>query len=227
MQLRESLILACTLLLGVTGFAADPSPMGEKLPSPTPVPEAVPQGYFELMRSPTDEAAELSSTRDFETYVYVVNGADVIHVAGMKKLADRIRRSGYPHTKFGEWYDMASFEAEFRKIRAECLNARVVLIGYDLGAYMVRAAANRLVRDGFPVAMVGYVGGEGLTNTEYSRPTGVPRVVNVTGKGLLMKATSLDGSANVNVPVMSYSLPSRPETFHALYMGLTGLSTNP
>jgi hypothetical protein len=220
MRCRGSLALVCLLAFANLTFAQTPS--GQPLPAPTPVPDP---GIYNLLRSPSDDAAELATTRDFDTYVYVVNGSDVIHATGMKALACRLRLCGFVHTKFGEWYDMAAFECEYRKVRAEKLNARVVLIGYELGAYMVRAAANRLIKDGFNVDMIGYVGGECLTNNEYTRPADVGRVVNVIGKGILKAAPNLDGAANVRVDALTFSLPCRPETFHALYLPMTRIST--
>lgn len=223
MWVRGCFALVCGLVASAA-FAADPPSGAEKLPVPKPVPEAAPSLILPL-RSPADDAADLSSTRVFDTYVYVLNGADPFHWSGMDCLADRLRSSGFLRTKFGEWYDMGSFEAEYRKVRAENVNARVVLIGFDLGAYMVRASANRLIQDGFEVAMIGYIGGECLTDTEYTRPAAAGRVVNVIGKSLLSKAPTLNNAANVKLPVMTCSLPSRPETFDALYLGLTGFST--
>ena len=60
----------------------------------------------------------VATAEDTRTRVYVVNGVDPLHVAGLNQLADRIRSSGYPHTRYGPVYDISDFEREIRKVYA-------------------------------------------------------------------------------------------------------------
>jgi len=225
------LLLGLSFAAGGAALAADPAPVpnGSPLPAPTPLPVEAPGWLGSLRRSPADDAAELPATRDTQTYVYVVNGFDPFHWAHLKRLADRIRISGYPYTKFGEYFDMPAFEAEYRKIRAENVHARVVLIGYSAGCYPVVASAQRLIREGFPVAMIGFIGGDYLTDSDYNQPK-VEKIVNIRGDGFLLTGQNLvwNGSdlrraTNVNLSKNHFALPLRPETFKALYQGLISL----
>jgi hypothetical protein len=165
--------------------------------------------------------------KDPHTRVYLVNGADPCGWAAMSKLADWIRWSGYPRTKYGEVYDMIPFEMEIRKLHREDPNARFVLIGFSAGTLAVRMSANRLVRDGIPVAMLGYIGGDYLGDTGYTRPMGVGRVVNVTGNGFLLtgrnlfwNGTTITGAANARLPASHFWLPTHPRTLAMMLAGL-------
>jgi hypothetical protein len=169
--------------------------------------------------------------KDPQTRVYLVNGADPCGWAAMSKLADWIRMAGYPRTKYGEVYEIVPFEWEIRKTHRQDPTARFVLIGFSAGTLAVRMAANRLVRDGIPVAMLGYVGGDYLGDTAYTRPAGVGRVVNVTGNGFLLtgrnlfwNGTTITGAANVRLPASHFWLPTHPQTFAMLHAGLTEVS---
>ena len=60
-----------------------------------------------------------------------------------------------------------------------------------MGTYQVRRIAERLGRDGIPVAVVGYVGGDFLSGSSAAWPTNVGRVVNITGNGYLLTGRNL------------------------------------
>ena len=99
--------------------------------------------------------------------------------------------------------------------------------------YRARALANRLTRDGIPIAMVGYIGGDYLRNTSSNVPAGM-RVVNVTGDGYLLtgrnlffNGTELTGADNVRMPgVRHFSLPKQEQTLNALVNGINAATGN-
>ena len=99
----------------------------------------------------------------------------------------------------------------------------------------MRAAANRLLHDGIPVVMLGYIGGDYLTDKEYSRPPGVGVIVNVTGNGFLITGrnlfwtgTDLTGASNERLRgVRHFDLPRDPRTQAALLAGLAQVSAGP
>ena len=193
-----------------------------------PPPAAVPSG-------PAAAVAADAATEDLRTRVYVVNGADPFGWAGLARLAARVRANGYPQTRYGEVYEVGAFEREIRDTATRDPAARFALIGFSAGTLPVRAAAHRLAAEGVPVALVGYVGGDYLTDTEYSRPAGVGRVVNVTGNGYLVtgrnlfwNGTDLTGAANVRLAgVPHFGLPTHPATYRALMAGLADVSAGP
>lgn len=157
---------------------------------------------------------------DPPTYVYVIDGADPGEVAGTRRLADRLRAAGYPHTRYGGWFRAAQFERDIRAARAADPAARFALIGFSAGTFAARDAAARLIRDGVPVALVGYVGGDYLSDSPASRVAGAGRVVNVTGDGhpltggnLLFNGTDIGGARNVRLAgVGHFDLPTHPDT---------------
>lgn len=195
-------------------------------PSPRPV---LPVAY--TPRTPAGMSAQLALIRDTNTRVYIVNGTDPFGWAGLARLAERFRAGGYPYTTYGQFYETAAFEQEIRTLYVKAPQTRFVLIGFSAGAITVRSAANRLVRDGIPVAMLGYIGGDFLTDTDYTTPAGVGRVVNVrgdgyllTGRNLFINGAELTGAVNARLPESHFGLPSRPETYALLYAGLRGVS---
>ena len=185
--------------------------------------------------SPAQICCLSATTQDPHTRVYLVNGLDPFGWAAIDKLAERIRRSGYPNTRYGEAYDIIAFEEEIRKVHAEDPSARFALIGFDIGTLAVRITANRLLRDGIPVAMLGYIGGDYLTDEPYSRPPGVERVVNVTGNGFLLtgqnlfwSGTDLTGASNARLQkTWHFDLPTNPRTLAMIVDGLAGPLVGP
>ena len=189
--------------------------------TPTPPPTITPAAP--VTETPTQIAAASAPN----TYVYVVNGIDPFNWAGLNRLADRLRSNGYPNTRYGRWYEVRKFEREIRSLHAQDPSAQVVLIGFSAGSYPVRAAANRLTREGVPVAMVGYIGGDYLRDTPSSRPNGVS-VVNVrgngyllTGRNLLFNGADLSGAENVSLRgTRHFDLPKQERTFDSVYNGI-------
>jgi hypothetical protein len=163
-----------------------------------------------------------------ELHVFLINGADPLRIAGMGKLVERIKQSGYPNTHFAGWYEPGRVEREIRAIHRADPSARFALVGYSAGTYAAKGTAGRLVRDGIPVAMVGYIGGDYLRDTESTRLGGVGRVVNVTGDGylltgknLLFNGTDVRGARNLRLAgTRHFDLPNHPSTFAALIDGL-------
>lgn len=168
-----------------------------------------------------------------DIHVFVVNGADPFLWAGTDQLAGRIRESGYPNTRHRMWGQSGQVEAEVRQIHRQNPGARVVLIGYSTGAFAVRNTAARLVRDGIPVAMVGYVGGDYFSDSAETRLGGVGRVINVTGDGhyltgrnLFFNGTDITGAANLRLAgVGHFDLPRHPDTLGLLLAGLEAVAT--
>jgi hypothetical protein len=161
--------------------------------------------------------------------IYILDGVNPLGLAGIDRLADQLRGAGFRHTRVGGWYSAAAFEREIRATHAGDPSARFAVIGYSAGSYPARTLANRLVRGGVPVAVLGYVGGDYLRDTPETRVPGVGRVVNVTGNGylltgrnLMFNGTDVSGATNVRLAGTNhYSLPTNPRTFQTLYEALS------
>jgi hypothetical protein len=156
--------------------------------------------------------------------VYVIDGFDPAGLAGLRRLAARLRADGFPDTRYAGWLRAGQVEREVRAAHAADPSARFALVGYSAGAFAARNVANRLVRDGVPVAVVGYVGGDYLSDSAATRAAGVGRVVNVTGNGhpltgrnLFFNGTDISGARNLRLAGAGhFALPTHPDTVAAL-----------
>jgi hypothetical protein len=224
------------------------APAAPAVPVPAPAPERPPVAPLIIPSTPSvpaapaapfapaapaiDASALIASPN---ARVYVINGVDPFGWGGLHAMADRLRDSGYPDTRFGAWYQSFRFEREIRQIHRQDPGTQVVIIGYSFGVYRAKSIASRLNRDGIPVAMVGYVGGDYLRNSGASVPGGGTRVVNVTGNGylltgrnLLFNGTDLTGATNMRLGVKHFDLPKQEQTFDTLLTGMnaaTGRAT--
>lgn len=173
--------------------------------------------------------ATLRAAPVHRTYVYLLDGVNPLGAARLQELGDHLREAGFPDTRVGGWYRVWEFEREIREVHAADPTARFALIGYSAGAYRARAAANRLLREGVPLAVVGYIGADYMFDTADAQVIGAGRVVNVTGDGylltgrnLLFNGTEVFGARNVRlVGTRHYFLPTDPQTFAILYEELT------
>jgi|GEM_PF-2783389 len=213
--------------LELTAHAAPPEGTEPQLSVPTPMP-----GSSRIPKAPVAAGAIAPGTIPASAVrVYVLNGTDAFGFAGLRPMADRLRASGYPDTRFGGWYQSRQFEREIRRLNSQQPGTPVAIIGYSFGAYRAKAMANRLTRDGVPVVMVGYIGGDYLRNTPSTAPGGV-RVVNVTGNGFLptgrnlfFNGTDISGATNMRLSgVRHFDLPKRAETLDALLAGIAPAS---
>lgn len=166
----------------------------------------------------------ISPQRVAETFIFIVNGGDPFHFAEVEGLAKQFYQGGYQNTLVVEWHQSETLEREIRKAHQTDPYARFVLIGYSIGAYTVRTTASRMIRDGVPVALVGYIGGDYLQDNAETRLVGAGRVVNITGDGhmltgrnLLFNGTEITGARNVRLNgIRHFNLPRHPQTFATL-----------
>jgi hypothetical protein len=248
--MRFDFLRACRPLLASVGLAvgalAGPAPAGEPTisippipipaplppaparpaaapqvvaPAPAPIPAPVPAAPPALAGPAPVMAAPIP------VRVYVLNGMDPFGFGGLKDMTERIRSNGYD-THYGQWYQVIQFEREIRAIHDLAPSTQFAIIGYSFGVYRAKALANRLTRDGIPVAMVGYIGGDYLRNSASDVPGGA-RVVNVTGNGffvtgrnLFWNGTELSGADNVRLRANHFDLPKQQQALDALLAGL-------
>jgi hypothetical protein len=160
--------------------------------------------------------------------IYILDGLDPVGLAGVESLAERLRRAGFPRVEVDGWYSWWFVEREIRSTHAADPNARFAVIGYSTGSYAARMMVNRLTRAGIPVSVLGYVGGDFLSDSPRTRMPGVGQVVNVTGDGFLLtgrnlfyNGTDLTGARNVRLNgTWHYELPTHPTTFDTLFAAL-------
>ena len=168
------------------------------------------------------------------THVFFINGLDPLNLGNFYCLSQFVRTHGYPNTYFGQMPSNFRVRDKIKEIRRCDADARIVLVGYSGGTYVVRTLAHDLQADGIDVDLLVYLGGDMIHNTTHRRPCNARRILNITGNGLLLtggnllwKGTTLDCAVNVRIPVRHILLPSRRETIQLLMNEFGALSTTP
>jgi hypothetical protein len=166
-----------------------------------------------------------------QTHVFFVNGIDKLNLGGFYSLSEFVRTHGFPYTHFAQLAFGYQFYLKIKQIRRWDPAARIVLVGFSGGAYVVRRIANDLRCDGIDVDLLVYVGGDLIRNIPYSRPSNVRRILNITGHGfcltggnLFWNGANLDCAVNVRLPVYHLQLPSRCETIQLLMSELVAVT---
>lgn len=168
------------------------------------------------------------------THLFFINGCDPLCIAQLDELCGMMKRFGYNQVHFGQCYETRSFYQQIRQIKAAAPNARIVLVGYSLGANRALALANWLNRDGFAVDLLVYLGADLLPNDERSRPANARRVTNISGHTLpifggeaLGGDHQMQGAHNVHLDADHFCLPCQPGAVEALVRELVTLGLAP
>lgn len=172
---------------------------------------------------------ELQTAKN-KVHVFAVNGLNPLCLGNFNGLCDYIKRQGYTNTYFGQMYTCLNFSDRIRKVRQADPDAKIVLIGFSLGANIVRTIANDLEKDGTSVDLLVYMVGDYVRDTPESRPSNVRRIVNIraqgivlTGGDLLFNGAEIQGARNHRLNVRHILVPSRRETLELLNEELAGV----
>ena len=224
---RNIALAGCLFLVDAAGSSAQTaksSPMG--------------LGFFHPLQSNIDwsQVPQGSTCTDARqhTHVFFANGIDPMNLSEYYGLCQFIERNGFPNTYFGQMACRVKFREKIKAIRECDPCARIVLIGFSGGVYVVRRLTNELRQDGIDVDLLVYLGGDMLSNTEKSIPCNAKRIVNITanrfwlyGGNLVWKSVELDGAVNMRLPVGHLQIPSRLETIQLLMNELGAATAAP
>ena len=190
------------VLFAVTPFgaqAAEPVVV-EVAPLPAPPPEA----------------------RD-RTYFLVVNGFDPLFVGKLDCFCDGIRCAGYKNVELYKLRHGWSTEQQICRIRQCDPSAKIVLVGYSMGANTVCKVCNSLDCRGVWVDLLVYIGADYMKDTDFARPRNAGRILNITGHGfigtggdLLYNGAEISGASNYRLDARHFGLPKQPETLGAV-----------
>lgn len=161
------------------------------------------------------------------TYVFAVNGFDPFCLGNLNGLCDHVRRLGFRHVYFGQFWEPRKMENEIVRVRASDPAARVVLLGYSNGANDARAMCHSLARKDVRIDLLVYLGGDRVLNVPESRPENAGKILNITGHGfvltggnLFVNGDDISGAKNVRLKERHILLPSRPAAVEAFLNGL-------
>lgn len=167
-------------------------------------------------------------------HIFAVNGLNPLCSGNFNGLCKYLREQGFEHTHFGQLYSCCWFSDEIRHLRQSDPDARIVLIGFSLGANSVKCIANRLNREGIKVDLLVYLVGDFVFNKPSSYPPNVERVLNVRAKGLVLtggdllcNGADIDGARNCKLECRHILVPSRRETLELMMEELLMLACVP
>ncbi len=168
---------------------------------------------------------ELSPCARSHVYVFFVHGLDPLDYANLSGVRDYVNELGFPKTYYGQLYHKSHFEKEIRTIHADDPEAHFVLVGFSMGAAVVRSMANSAKEEGIAIDLLVYLGGNTLGNKERDQPDNVARVVNILATGCIFNGAWMDRAENLNLTdVYHFGSPTHPETLALLTRELSAIA---
>jgi len=232
MHVRRGSLRLLTVAVLTAGLAAKSARLaGQDSAEHTPTP----LGHALQVDSPGRGAlsASVPAGRREHLHVFFVNGVDVLGTANLRGLCGYVQAQGYSHAYYSQMTQGHRIVRRVRQAHEEDPLARIVLVGFSAGTYVVRDVAHALSEDGIPIALLVYIGGDFLQNDPGCRPGNAARIVNITGHGFLLsggdlfRGTELDGAVNLRLACRHMLLPSRWETIDLLMRELTAAADTP
>jgi hypothetical protein len=160
-------------------------------------------------------------------YIFMVGGADPCHWANLGGVCDYLHSFGFTKTYCGECYHLWYFKHEIKKIHQEDPDAHFVLLGFSMGALVVRELAHSAGDAGIPIDLLVYCGGNTLKNRPEDRPANALKIVNVlVSSGFIWNGDTLEGADNAEVSGgWHFSSPTNPYTVNALLRELAVIAS--
>lgn len=167
-------------------------------------------------------------------YIFGVNGFNPLCLGNFNGMLSYLRKQGYQHTYFGQLYTSHWFASEIRKIRQTDPQAKIVLIGFSLGANYTQAIACDLNREGIQIDLLVYLVGDLMRDIPENKPANVQKIVNIRAKGLVFlggdlffNGEDMVGASNHTLTCRHILAPSREETISIVAAELMALACVP
>lgn len=150
-------------------------------------------------------------------HVFFIHGTDPCDWANLSGLRDYVQSLGYIKTHYGQLYHVWQFEEELRQAHKVDPDARFVLVGFSLGANMVRNLARDAGEEHIPIDLLVYLGGNTLKDCPEDKPENALHIVNILATGCIWNGDHLEGADNLNYgDVWHFGSPSHPKTLEIL-----------
>lgn len=194
--------------------------------------------YVHALEKPAADIDQLAEQVPVEikdhTWLFFINGLDPYYLANFRGQCQHLKLLGYNHAYCGQMTHTELFRTMIHEVRKDDLEARVVVVGYSLGANCARTLANQLKDDGLRIDLLVYLGGDSVKNADASRPANVGRIVNITGHGsmllgydLFINGDNIQGASNHRLDARHFLLPTRAETAELLVRNIAALDRTP
>lgn len=146
-------------------------------------------------------------------HIFIIHGTDPLDFANLTGLIGHLRDLGFRKTYLGQLYHRGDVTREVQRLHADDPEARFVLIGFSLGANMVRDVANAVQPNGVHIDLLVYLGGNTLEDVPRDRPENTGRIINILAQGCIWNGTTLPHADNIHLPdVYHFGSPTHPHT---------------
>ena len=216
--------LLALLAAPALALAAEPAPA--KMPNATEeVAPAVGLGFVNPVQAPAS-LRDLVETTSFDSrqhvHVFLVNGCDPLCVGNMNGLCAYVKSLGFS-AEFDQMYGARSVYRKAKFAHETDPGAKIVLMGFSLGANTVRTVAQWLEKDGVPVDLLYYLAADAVSDGAGTKPGNVARIINVTGHGspffggdAFITPVKIHGADNIHLDAKHFALPSQSKVVEAL-----------
>ncbi len=223
-------------------LAATPAPLNAQPNSspPRPISEPQPPGLRLgtivhplpvnqlTLRQQTEAIPQAKKDR---VHFFLLNGIDPAYAGNLNGVAAYFRSIGFKNTTCYQFPMTWKVRQQVESIRKSDPEARIILLGYSVGANCVRGIANHMQRENLHLDCLIYVAGDTIFNSAASKPANVGQIVNITGHGLIFygrdlffKGDTIDGAINHRLDARHMSIPQQRETMEAIGQQLVGLA---
>jgi len=180
-----------------------------------------------------DQAKHISKEKKDRVHFFLINGLDPCYAGNLNGVAAYFRSIGFVNTDSYQFPSTHKVRKQIEAIRCCDADARIVLLGYSLGANYARRVANDLQSDGIFIDCLIYLGGDTVFNTAKSKPGNVGEIVNITGHGMIFlgrnlyfKGDTIDGADNYRLNVRHITLPAQAEVINIIGPRLINLANS-
>ena len=217
------LLLALAFTATPATLSAQPAPISVgALIRPVPVKQLTLQ----------EQAQAVPQEQKDRVHFFLINGLDPLMASNVHGVAAYFRSIGFTNTNSFQWPQTPKARRQIENLHRTNPEARIVLMGFSVGANCVRGLANNLQRDGVYIDCLIYVGGDTVFNTASSKPANVGQIVNITGHGLIFlgrdlyfKGDTIDGAANHRLDARHMNIPTSSDTINLVGNAVIALAT--
>jgi hypothetical protein len=232
------LLLALIFSATPANLSAQENTAPPALPSPSAQPQPSARTLGTLLRplklnelTLREQAQAIPQEKKDRVHFFLINGLDPLQASNLHGVAGYFRSIGFANTSSYQFPSTWKVRRQIETLRRSDPEARIVLLGFSVGANCVRGLANNLQRDGIYLDCLVYVSGDTVFNSPSSRPPNVGQIVNITGHGLVFlgrdlyfKGDDIDGAVNHRLDARHMNIPAGSDTINLVGKELIALA---
>jgi hypothetical protein len=161
-------------------------------------------------------------------YIFLMHGLDPFDCCNLSGVHKYLVEMGFKNTYYGQfWSGCTSFEDKIKEIDHCDPEARIVVVGFSLGATMARILCQTLLEHTVTVHLLVYLDGKGLCDLHCKAERKKPKIINVVAPSLVWSAPHFDYAENIDIKgVWHFGSGTHPETLDALCRELNMLAAS-